>query len=228
MTHPHNEPPVHPVPPIVVALFLVLLAVEAVFSLGEAGLVGGQLAVGWRTEYIQRFGFSGVAFDWMLANNRWPLEHVIRFLSYIFVHGSFYHALFAMVFILAMGKIVTEAVGPVKFLLIFFGSALVGAVAFGVLTNDPWLVGAYPPAYGLIGGFSYLLWLNLKAVGGPQYRAFTLIGFLMAIQLLFGLLFGGGRDWVADLAGFFAGFLLTALLVPGGWARILEKLRGRA
>jgi hypothetical protein len=30
---------------------------------------------------------------------------------------------------------------------------------------------------------------------------------------------------VADLAGFVTGFTLTLLLVPGGWERLLEKLR---
>jgi membrane associated rhomboid family serine protease len=79
----------------------------------------------------------------------------------------------------------------------------------------------------LIGGFTFLLWVNLAAVGANKYRAFSLIGFLLAIQLLFGLLFGGGYEWVADVAGFAAGFLLSFVVSPGGWGRVLDKIRQR-
>jgi membrane associated rhomboid family serine protease len=58
-------------------------------------------------------------------------------------------------------------------------------------------------------------------------RAFTLIGFLMGIQLVFGLLFGGGLDWVADLAGFVAGFALSFVVAPGGVSQILARMRQR-
>lgn len=227
MTHPHNEAPVNPLPPVVAALFLVLLGVEAVFSLSEMGLVGGRGAVGLRVEYIQRFGFSGQYFDWMLANNSWPVQGVVRFLSYPFLHGSFYQAAFGMVFILAMGKVVCEAMGAIPIVVIFFASAAVGALAFGLLSDGPWLVGAYPAAYGLIGGFSYLLWLKLGMVGAPQVRAFSLIGMLMVVQLVFGVLFGSDDSWIADIAGFATGFALSTVLIPGGWARLMYRLRGR-
>ena len=222
-----NEAPVNPLPPVVIALFLVLLAVEALFSLAEAGMIGGPEAIGWRSDYLMRFGFSGKAFDWMIENNLYPGEHIVRSLSYSFLHGSFYHALFAMVFLLAMGKVVTESLGPITFLVVFFVSAAVGSVMFGLLSDDPWLVGAYPAVYGLIGAFTYLLWLRLGMEGAPQMRAFGLIGMLMMIQLVFSLLFGTGQDWIADLSGFVTGFLLTATLIPGGWARLVGYFRQR-
>jgi membrane associated rhomboid family serine protease len=49
----------------------------------------------------------------------------------------------------------------------------------------------------------------------------------MAIQLLFGLIFGSGWEWVAELSGFAAGFLLSFLVSPGGWARVRAKIRER-
>jgi len=222
---PHLEAPVNPLPPAVVGLFLVLLGLEGMFSLGEAGLLGGADSVGWRNSWIERFGFSGVAYDWMVANGRWPSEHVVRFVSYPFLHAHFYHSVFAMVILLAMGKIVGEGLGTLAFLVIFFVSAALGALAFGALTDDPWLIGAYPPVYGLIGGFTYLLWLRLGQFGAPQYRAFTLIGMLLLVQLVFSVLFGGGLQWVADVVGFATGFTLAFVMVPGGWQRLLEKLR---
>jgi membrane associated rhomboid family serine protease len=89
------------------------------------------------------------------------------------------------------------------------------------------LFGGYPAVYGLIGAFTFLLWVNLAAVGANKYRAFSFIGFLLGIQLVFGLFFGGGYEWVADLAGFVCGFLLSFVVSPGGWGRVLAKVRQR-
>lgn len=226
MRHPINQPPVNPLPPVVAALFIVIVGIEAAFSLGARDLVGGPGAVGWRIDALERFAFSARIFDWMIETGQWPAQHLIRFVSYPFVHGNFTHALFAGVMLLAMGKMVGEALGQLAVLAVFVVSSIAGALAYGLIldTGLP-LFGAFPAVYGLIGGFTYLLWLRLGQLGEQQVRAFTLIGFLLGIQLLFGLFVGGSKDWVADLGGFGAGFLLTILLVPGGWARLLARLR---
>jgi membrane associated rhomboid family serine protease len=49
----------------------------------------------------------------------------------------------------------------------------------------------------------------------------------LAIQLVFGLLFGSSAEWVADLAGFAIGFALSTVLVPGGWSKLVKRLRQR-
>ncbi|HBM61082.1 rhomboid family intramembrane serine protease [Salipiger marinus] len=228
MAHRHTESPLNPLPPVIIALFVVIVGVEAAFSLGARGLVGGPEAVGWRLEALQRFSFSGNILGWMIDTGQYPPEHLLRFFSYPFVHGNFTHALFAGVMLLALGKMVAEALGPARTLAILAASTFGGALAYGVLLATPVpLIGAFPPIYGLIGAFTYLLWLRLGQVGGQQVRAFSLIGILLGIQLLFGLLFGGGLDWVADLGGFASGFALTILLVPGGWQRLRDRLRQR-
>ncbi|APZ51946.1 rhomboid family intramembrane serine protease [Salipiger abyssi] len=226
MVHPHNEPPLNPMPPVVMALFIVIVGVEAVFSLGSYGIVGGPAAVGWRLDAMERFAFLAPVLQWMLQTGQFPAEHVIRLFSYPFVHGNFTHALFAGVMLLAMGKMVAEALGSLRTAVLFFASTLGGALAYGLLldTRVP-LIGAFPPVYGLIGAFTYLLWLRLGQMGAQQIRAFSLIGMLLAIQLLFGLIFGGSQDWVADLGGFATGFLLATVLIPGGWARLLARFR---
>ena len=228
MTHPHNEPPLNPLPPVVIALFLVIVGLEVAFNLGARGLVGGPQAVGWRLGTLERFAFSAEIFDWMRESGRWPIEHVMRFVSYPFVHASFTHALFAGVMLLALGKMVGEAMGSFAVLLIFFVSAAGGALIYALTVGGSTpLIGAFPAVYGLIGGFTYLLWLRLGQLGEKQVRAFTLIGFLLAIQLIFGLLFGANAEWVADLAGFAIGFVMSTILVPGGWARLVDRLRQR-
>lgn len=228
MTHPHNEPPLNPLPPVVIALFLVIVGLEVAFNLGARGLVGGPNAVGWRLGTLERFAFSAEIFAWMREAGRWPAEHVMRFVSYPFVHASFTHALFAGVMLLALGKMVGEAMGSFAVLLIFFVSAAGGALIYAlVIGSSTPLIGAFPAVYGLIGGFTYLLWLRLGQLGEKQIRAFTLIGFLLGIQLIFGLLFGANSEWVADLGGFAIGFTLSTLLVPGGWGKLVDRLRQR-
>jgi rhomboid protease GluP len=226
MNEPGHVPAVNPLPPVVAALFLFLMGIEVVFQLGTRGIIGGPGAVGWRLDAMQSYGFSVAVFDWMLANLRWPFEFLLRFVSYPFVHASFTHALFVGVFLLAMGKMVAEVFGSFAFLLILVVSGIGGALAYAVfLTDPPLLIGGFPPIYGLIGAFTYMLWMSLSRVGANQTRAFSLISILMGIQLVFGLIFGGSPDWVADLAGFATGFSLSILIAPGGMARLRRLIQ---
>jgi rhomboid protease GluP len=222
----HGISPINPLPRAVIALFAVIMAIEALFSLGARGIIGGPAAIGWRLGAMQGYAFSAEIFQWMLANGRWPAEHVARFVTYPLIHANFTHALFAGAMVLALGKFVGEVFRGWAVLVVFFGASVGGAVVYGLLagTGAP-LIGAFPGVYGLIGGFTYLLWLRLGQEGGPQIRAFTLIAFLMGIQLVFGILFGGGRDWIADLAGFVCGFALSFVVSPGGFARLRGHLR---
>ena len=226
MSSPQEPGPINPLPPVVVALFLVIVGIEAAFWLGSKGMVGGPEAVGWRLGAIQKYAFSTDIFQWMMTNNRWPTEHLWRFVTYLFIHGNFTHTLFGAVLLLAMGKMVGEVFSQVATLVVFILSGGVGALGYALITGASMpLIGSYPGVYGLIGAFTFLMWVRLGVIGAPQARAFTLIGMLVAIQLVFGLLFGGTPSWVADVCGFIAGFLLSFLLVPGGWRRIRELIR---
>lgn len=217
--------PVNPLPPVVVALFLMIAGIEATLSLAARGIIGGPAGIGWRLEAIQNYAFSGPIFDWMLANGLWPAEHMIRFVSYLFVHASFTHAVFVCVMLLALGKMVGEVFSAFSTLAVFVVSGAVGAAGYGGLMNDDVpLIGGFPGVYGLIGAFTYLLWLRLGELGAQQVRAFSLIGVLMGLQLVFGLLFGSQNDWVADVIGFITGFAMSFVVSPGGWARLRQKL----
>ncbi|CUH78698.1 rhomboid family intramembrane serine protease [Tropicibacter naphthalenivorans] len=229
MQHPHNEAPVNPLPPAVLGLFVVMMGIEAAFSLGERSLIGGPGAVGWRTGALEAYGFSGTVFDWMVENGVWPIEHLARFVTYAFLHVAFSHALFGMVLTLALGKAVAEVVGNLGFLAIFFVSSAVGALCWGLVLDDPRiLAGAYPGAYGLIGAFTFLLFQKLKRKGAPPFRAFALIGALAVIQLIMWLGTGRqGTEWLADLFAFACGFGLAIVLAPGGWAHALNVIRRR-
>lgn len=228
MRAPEAESPFNTLPPVIAALFLVIMGIEAVFSLGARGLLGGPEAIGWRISALQTYAFSPEVLGYMIETGRSPWVLLQRFVTYAFVHGNFTQALFAGVMLLALGKFVGEAMGTLRVLLVFVASTIGGALIFALLTSSSApLFGAFPAVYGLIGAFTYLLWLRLGQMGAQQMRAFSLIGVLLGLQLIFGLLFGGDATWVADVGGFATGFVLTLVLVPGGWARLLDKMRGR-
>jgi membrane associated rhomboid family serine protease len=228
MTHPDDSSPFNPLPPVVVLLFLAVVIPEIAFFLGSKGLIGGPQAVGWRQAMIQDYGFSGDLLRWMIANGIYPPEHLLRIVTYPFLHGGFSEMLFAAALLLAMGKFVGEVFRPVATLAAFFIPAICGALAYGLIAQDnPWLYGAFPGIYGLIGAFTYLLWLKLGQTGGSQSRAFVLIGFLMGAQLLFSLMFGGTLRWVADGTGFLTCFIASFVLRPGGWTKLRMKLLQR-
>jgi membrane associated rhomboid family serine protease len=105
---------------------------------------------------------------------------------------------------------------------------LLGAVAVALVVRgvQP-LFGAYPAVYGLIGAFTYLLWLRLGQAGENRLQAFRLIGMLLAIQLVFGALFGSSPQWLGDVGGFLAGGATAVLVAPGGFAALRARLRSR-
>lgn len=228
MPSDHTEHPLNPLPMIVWIIFLPMLAAEIVFQLGSSGMVGGPQAVGWRLAAVQDYGFYGQLLPLMVERGEMPFSVLIRFVSYAFVNGSFTQFLFVVVFLLALGKMVASVFRPWAVLVVFLGSAIFGALVYGLIMGErAVLIGGFPAIYGLIGAFTFILWMNLAHQGANPYRAFALIGVLLGVQLLFGALFGAAPDWIAEVAGFVAGFTLSLLVSPGGWARVLSRLRQR-
>ncbi|WP_415919189.1 rhomboid family intramembrane serine protease [Tateyamaria sp. SN6-1] len=224
--------PFNALPPQVWFLFAAIALPELAFSLGEAGMVGGPQAIGWRLEALNTYAFSGQAFDFMVQNGIILWDHMLRFVTYPFVSGSFTSTLIGGVIVLAMGKLVGEALGGWAVWLLFLLCSIIGALVMGLLTSQSWLAGPYPGGYGLIGAFTFLYWQKQVATGGPQTQAFLLIGVLMGLQLVFAALSGlagqtASYRWVAELSGAAAGFGLVAFVVPGGMARLLAALRQR-
>lgn len=224
-----NASPLNPLPPIVWLLALPLIAMELVLSLAEAGLVGGAQGIGWRLQAVERFGLFPELLRYQWETGGYPREDLLRLISYPLVHANFTHALFAVVFVLALGKMVGEIFRWWAVVVVVLGSAIAGGIVYGFAVPGlrTQLIGAYPPVYGLIGAFTFLLWVRLAGTSTPRYRAFSLIGGLLFFQLVFGLIFGAGWDWVADITGFATGFLLSFVVSPGGWARVREMIRQR-
>ena len=227
---PRMQSPFNALPPVVVAVALVVAAIELAFQAGAAGFVGGQEAVGWRLSALRAWSVSDVVWDWMVSNLRFPLRELARFVAYPFVHGGFGHAAFVAVFVLAFGNAIAPVYSGWRFLAVFLASAVAGGLAFVLLfdTAGP-LYGGYPAAYGLIGAFTYLTQRGLTRARPEQ--AFLLLGLLLAIQPVFGLVatmgFAWLPDWIADVAGSAAGYGMAALMFPGAIGRLRDRMRQR-
>lgn len=234
MRHGFEESPFNPVPPVVWALVLPIAVGELAFGLGAAGILGGAGGIGLRARALE---FAAYPPEMVLRMWQWGQivwDQLYRVASYPFVHYGLTHAAFVAVFTLALGKVLADSFRPWAVVALFFGCAIGAAVVYTAaaallpaIRFEP-LVGGYPPVYGFVGAFTFLLWTRLGQTGGKRLRAFSLIGMLLAFQLTFGLVFGAaGMAWLAEIAGFVLGFGLSFVLVPGGTARVRQALRQR-
>lgn len=223
----YDESPFQALPPVVVVLALAVALPEVILSAADRGLLG-VAAAAWRIEALTALGMFPQLLDFGLARgDAWAAEPW-RLLSYPFVHRGFVDMLFGTVFVLALGKFVAEAFGAPATLAVFFGAAACGALAWWALGGAAApLAGAYVPAYGLIGAFTFVLFTRAGTAGTSRLAAFRLIGFLMALQLVFSLLFGSADWWMGELAGFGFGFALSFAVAPGRARVFLARMRSR-
>lgn len=214
--------------PVVLGLAVVIFGLEVMFQLATAGLLGGSGGIGWRMAAVRDYGVFHEIAAWMFANNSYPANDLMRLVTYPLIHGGFIHAVFVSVFILAIGKMVSQVFSGLSILVLFFAGSIIGALAFVGLLNSTYpLIGGYPGVYALIGAFTFILWANMGRTGDNPMRAFSLIAMLLGIQILFAFLQGDWGSVVSDLSGFVTGLALSFVLIPGGWALLLQRLRKR-
>ncbi|AGI69513.1 putative rhomboid protease [Octadecabacter antarcticus 307] len=223
------ESPFNTIPLVPLLLVLVIAAVELTLTAAANGWIGGAQGVGWRASAFGEFQFYPEVMTEIFERGRGSHDYWKRFVTYPFVHGSLTHAVWASVLVLALGKFVGETFSPIAFLILFFTSSVFGAVIYGILSwQNTQLIGAYPGVYGLIGAYTYLMWLALERMGDNQLKAFQLIGILLGIMLVYFMLFGSSPTWIAEVSGFLIGLFTAPLLAPGGWSAFLNRIRKRA
>lgn len=233
MQHGMNESPFNPLPMVVWLLALPVIASEAVFALGRLGLIGGAEGIGLRGAALQMTAYAPEMVQRMWAIKQVDFGQLYRIVTYPFIHYSLTQALFVLAFTLALGNMVARNFRPWAMIALYLGSAIGGALVYTVAVSfiperPATLIGGYPAVYGLVGAFTFLLWVRLAAENANRLRAFTLIGMLLLFQLVFGIVFGGaGYGWIAEIAGFAIGFGLSFLLIEGGMSRALRLIRQR-
>lgn len=223
------ESPFNALPPSVIALTLLIVGIEAVFQLANAGIIGGPRGFGWRIAAIEEYGFSSAVLDRVMIQSDYSFDMLKRFVTYPFINVQLSQVAFCAALTLALGKFASEFYGSLKVVIIYVLTSIIGAIVFGLIVDGRYpLLGGFTPVYGLIGAYTYALWLRLGQAGENQILAFRLIGVLLVLQLIFGLFFGSGSGWIAELSGFAAGFALAIVLAPGGWAALLHRMRQRS
>jgi membrane associated rhomboid family serine protease len=235
----HHTAPLNPLPAVIWLLALPLIAIEVVLGLGQAGLVGGPGAIGWRMQAIERFAFLPDAFWWMVENGRWPWDVALRILTYPIANASFGSALFAIVMLLALGKMVGEVLRWWAVLVVFLAGTVVAALVFALLPTRGFpMFGSFPAIYALIGAFTWVLWMRRRAMGANGGGAFRMIGLLLAIQPVFAgvqwiiapqpsVQWYWAWNWLSELSSFATGFVLCYLVAPGSWNALMARLRKR-
>ncbi|MFT5742144.1 MAG: membrane associated rhomboid family serine protease [Paracoccaceae bacterium] len=223
-----SENPFNAIPPIILALVVVVIGVEAVLSLADQGWLGGRTGIGWRPAAIQDYGMAPRVVEVIVDQGNYSFDLLKRFVTYPFVHGSFTHALWGTVLLLALGKYVGEVFHPAAVIILFLACTIGGALIYGLTSpRNVGLIGVFAPVYGFIGAYTYLMWLTLGRMGENQLRAFSLIVVLLGIMLVYGMLFGSSPTWIAEIAGFVIGLVLAPILSPGGWRAFVVRLRQR-
>ena len=130
----YDESPVNPVPPVIWALALPILASEAYFGLGRMGFLSGGNGAGAaaRQLWVERTAFAPEFLIRAWDRGSVGGAQLWRLLSYPFVHYSVTHAVFVAVFLLALGNMVARAMRPGAVAAIFFASAIGGGAVYAL------------------------------------------------------------------------------------------------
>lgn len=207
-----DEPALN-LPPAVKALTVALLIVFLVQKF-LPWLLGGEFVAEW----VYHLGFvparyteSGVD-EGTLA----PLFAAVSPVTHMFLHGGWLHLGINVLSLMAFGAGVEKWRGKRGFLLVFFGSGLVGALAQFALA--PYLENPMIGASGAISGLFGALLIEMRARGhlGEAGKLWPFILLWIAISVFFGAFGVPGEAapiaWATHVGGFFGGMLAGWLL----------------
>ena len=197
----HHEAAIN-LPPAVKALCLILLALTAVLQLSSSPV---------EERLILEFGLiparytGGLPFDWAA---------VVAPLSHMFLHGGWLHLGVNLGMLMAFGSGIERAVGAKKFLILYFASGLIGALAhFIFMAGDIYpLIGASGAISGLFGAVMMMMKSGQENHGGGGLRLVPMVVVWVAISVFFGVFGLPGQEgqvaWIVHVGGFLGGLLL--------------------
>ena len=148
--------------------------------------------------------------------------------SSMFLHGGWFHLIGNMMFLWVFGNNIEDSMGHVKFVLFYLISGVAAALAQMTVNPDSTIpmVGASGAVSGVLGGYILLyphariytlLFLGFF-VTTIQLKAWVMLGYWIALQILSGLpalaganRSGGGVAFFAHIGGFVAGLVFVKL-----------------
>ena len=205
-----------PAPPAIVwVMCLIFVGFEGAFQLSEAFGNGGL-----RWIVSKQMAFFDLYFEAATAGRAAPMEFYWSFFTHSLLHGNLFHLIFNGVIFLSLGGAIVHRIGGLRFLILFFVCAAVGATTWGLIFvfENPvtHLVGASGGIFGFFGALKRWEWRWIGLTGASPRRFWGTISalILMNVLLFFFYSGGGGVAWEAHLGGFVAGWLIAPILAP--------------
>lgn len=148
----------------------------------------------------------------------WILYRPWTLISYMFIHGDFFHLLFNMLGLYFFGPRLEEEMGSKHFVILYFVSGLAGAL-FSFLTPYTAIIGASGAVYGILLGFAFF-WPREQIYlwGVLPVEARWMVAGMTVLSLWGG--FGASADGVAHFAhlgGFAGGYMYVRWYSRRGW-----------
>ncbi len=181
-------------------------------SLGEAGLMGVAQMAGVTPSALLE-GSATVPIDFA------GLPPEATLITYMFLHGDWWHLIGNMLFLWVFGDNIEDAMGSLKFLIFYLLTGIAAGlahVAMNVGSEAP-LIGASGATSGIVGAYIMLyprvkMW-SLAFMRLPlKLPAWVVIGAFVATQIFFVVYdIQDGTAWWAHLGGFAAGVILVGL-----------------
>ncbi len=136
-----------------------------------------------------------------------------RLLTSVFLHSNIEHIFNNMLVLAFMGSVLESELGRWKYGILYLGSGILAGCAsmvYNMLRNDYIVsIGASGAIFGTVGAMLYLVLFHKGKRERYSVRQIAWMAFLS----LYGGLTSQGVDNAAHIGGFFAGFLLAALLM---------------
>lgn len=176
-------------------------------------------------EGIVKFAMSaGVIPTALLGNAKLPAELAMlppeaTLVTYMFLHGDWWHLIGNMLFLWVFGDNVEDAMGPLRFILFYLICGVVAGLAhaYANIGSEAPLIGASGATAGVVGAYIMLfprvkMW-SLAFMRIPlKLPAYWVILAWLAVQVYF--IFansGDGTAWWAHIGGFAAGVVLVVI-----------------
>lgn len=160
----------------------------------------------------------------------------LAYLTMMFLHADLFHILFNLVFLILIGPLLEERIGPLRWGILFLAGGLVATLAFEAIhVQDPSyvLLGASGALSAVFGAFGRLyprerisMWMPIPMP--PMPVIYYVIGYVVVQFLLSVLTLGGGLGqiaWEAHVAGLAFGFAAAPFVMRIPTRKASERVR---
>lgn len=162
-----------------------------------------------------------------------PAEALVRpwsLLTYMFVHGDFFHLFFNMLGLFFFGPVLEERWGSANFLKFYLIAGFGGALLSLIFPYQP-IIGASAAVYGIMVAFA-MYWPDnpIHVWGIFPVKAKWLVAFLVAMSMFYAVTGGqGGVAHLAHLGGAATAFLyLKSPWAPSQWGNVYGSTKKKA